>query len=150
LAFNVHQLTILKRKDFQSMYAHDLNYSRRCFLALAGAGLYSVGRAASAFEGLTARQVIERIQKKVGVPWRSETVDTFKIGNPDAAVKGIATSFSATLDVCQRAHAAGKNLIIAHEPTFYNHNDETANLSGERHNYGRKEKRLDRSRPRPF
>ncbi len=113
------------------MCAHRLNYSRRGFLALAGAGLYSIGRAATAFEGLTARQVIERIQKNVGVPWRSETVDTFKIGNPDTVVKGIATSFSATLDVCQRAHAAGKNLIIAHEPTFYNHTDDTTNLSGE-------------------
>ena len=113
------------------MNTHHLNYSRRSFLALVGAGLYSVGRAANAFEGLTARQVIERIQKNVGVPWRGETVDTFKIGAPDTVVNGIATSFSATLDVCQRAHAAGKNLIIAHEPTFYNHNDETANLSGE-------------------
>lgn len=107
-----------------------LNCSRRGFLVLAGAGLYTVGHAAPAFEGITARQVIERIQKNVGVQWRSETVDTFKIGNPETIVKGIATSFSATLDVCQRAHAAGKNLLIVHEPTFYNHNDETASLSG--------------------
>lgn len=114
----------------------DLKYSRRGFFALAGAGLYTaglytVGRAASTMEGITARQVIERIQKHVGVEWRKETVDAFKIGNPDTIVKGIATSFSATLDVCQRAHAAGKNLIIVHEPTFYNHNDETASLTGE-------------------
>jgi putative NIF3 family GTP cyclohydrolase 1 type 2 len=102
--------------------------SRRGFLALAGVGLYSGRRPAS--EGVTAQQVIERIQKNVGVQWRSETVDTFKIGNPDTIVKGIATSFSATLDVCQRAHAAGMNLLIVHEPTFYNHNDETAALSG--------------------
>src|SRR5262249_23524688 len=87
LAFNVHHLaitkglnlTILKRKEFQSLYTQDLNCSRRGFLALAGAGLYSVRRAPTAFEGLTARQVIERIQKNVGVPWRSETVDTFKV-----------------------------------------------------------------------
>jgi putative NIF3 family GTP cyclohydrolase 1 type 2 len=98
---------------------------------LAGVGLYTVGRAAPASEGITARQVIERIQKNVGVQWRSETVDTFKIGSPETIVKGIATSFSATFDVCQRTHAAGKNLLIVHEPTFYNHLDETANLSGE-------------------
>jgi putative NIF3 family GTP cyclohydrolase 1 type 2 len=107
------------------------HYSRRGFLTLVGAGLYAVGQAATLLEGLTARQVIERIKKEVGVPWRSETVDTFKIGNPDTVVKGIATSFSATLDVCRRAHAAGKNLLIVNEPTFYNHNDETARLSGE-------------------
>jgi len=97
---------------------------------LAGFGLSIVSRAAPASEGITARQVIERIQKNVGIQWRSETVDTFKVGNPDTIVKGIATSFSATLDVCQRAHAAGMNLLIVHEPTFYNHTDDTANLSG--------------------
>ncbi|HLN00503.1 MAG TPA: hypothetical protein VK335_14550 [Bryobacteraceae bacterium] len=37
---------------------------------------------------LTARQVIERIQKNVGVPWRAETVDTFKAGDPDTPVTG--------------------------------------------------------------
>jgi putative NIF3 family GTP cyclohydrolase 1 type 2 len=126
---------MLKRKDYHPMYTQcqtsHSNYSRRGFLVLAGAGLYSIGHTATAFEGLTARQVIERIQKNVGVEWRKETVDTFKIGNPDTIVKGIVTSWSATLDVCQRAHAAGKNLLVVHEPTFYNHNDETANLSGE-------------------
>jgi putative NIF3 family GTP cyclohydrolase 1 type 2 len=108
-----------------------MRHSRRGFLFLAGAGLYSVRHASAAPEGITARQIIERIQKNVGVPWRSETVDTFKAGNPETVVKGIATSFSATLDVCQRANAAGRNLLIMHEPTFYNHNDETANASGE-------------------
>ena len=105
------------------------NCSRREFFVLAGAGLYTAGRAAPA--GITARQVIERIQKNVGVPWRSETVDTFKIGDPETIVKGIATTFGATLDVCRRAQAAGLNLLIVHEPTFYNHNDETASLGGE-------------------
>lgn len=93
--------------------------------------MYAVAHAAPAPAGITARQVIERIQKNVGVSWRSETVDTFKIGNPDTAVTGIATSFSATLDVCRRAHAAGKNLLIMHEPTFYNHTDDTAGLNGD-------------------
>jgi putative NIF3 family GTP cyclohydrolase 1 type 2 len=72
---------------------------------------------------LTARQVIERIQAHVGVPWRSETVDTFKAGDPDTRVTGIATTMMATYDVLVRAAGAGKNLIITHEPTFYNHLD---------------------------
>lgn len=78
---------------------------------------------------LTARQVIERIQKNIGVPWRAETVDTFKAGNPDTPVTGIATTFMATLDVLQRAAASGKNLVIAHEPTFYNHQDSTKEVA---------------------
>src|ERR1700689_3154510 len=80
---------------------------------------------------LTARQVIERIQKNVGVPWRSQTVDTFKAGDPDTPVTGIATTMMATYDVLRRAAAAGDNLIITHEPTFYGHLDQTADLAKE-------------------
>jgi len=72
---------------------------------------------------MTARDVISRIQQHVGVPWAAETVDTFKAGDPDTAVTGIAVTMMATMDVLQRAAASGKNLIITHEPTFYNHLD---------------------------
>jgi putative NIF3 family GTP cyclohydrolase 1 type 2 len=75
--------------------------------------------------GLTARQVIERIQSHVGVPWRAETVDTFKAGDPETKVTGVATTMMATYDVLVRAAAEGKNLIITHEPTFYSHQDKT-------------------------
>src|SRR5712675_3603465 len=77
---------------------------------------------------LTAREVVARIQARVGIPWMSETVDTFKAGNPDTEVKGIAVTMMATLDVLQRAAAAGQNLIITHEPTFYNHQDKPVEL----------------------
>jgi putative NIF3 family GTP cyclohydrolase 1 type 2 len=80
---------------------------------------------------LTARQVIERIQKNVGVPWRADTVDTFKAGDPDTPVTGIATTMMATYDVLRRAAASGKNLIITHEPTFYNHEDKTSDFEKE-------------------
>jgi putative NIF3 family GTP cyclohydrolase 1 type 2 len=80
---------------------------------------------------ITARQVIERIQAQVGVPWQTQTVDTFKAGSPDTPVTGIATTFAATMDVLQRAAASGKNLIIAHEPTFYNHLDRTSEMEGD-------------------
>ena len=71
----------------------------------------------------TAREVVAAIQKNVGVPWNSDTVDTFKAGNPDTPVTGIAVTMMATLDVLQRAAEKGQNLIITHEPTFYNHLD---------------------------
>jgi len=81
--------------------------------------------AASAQERpLTAREVVQRIQEHVGVPWQKETVDTFKAGDPDAKVTGIAVTMMATFDVLQRAAASRANLIITHEPTFYNHLDE--------------------------
>jgi len=76
-------------------------------------------------EGLTARQIIERIKEHVGVPWNNTTVDTFKAGDPDTRITGIATTMMATYDVLVRSAAAGKNLIITHEPTFYSHLDRT-------------------------
>jgi len=47
----------------------------------------------------TAREVVPAIQKNVGVPWNSETIDTFKAGNPDTTVTGIAVTMMATLDL---------------------------------------------------
>jgi putative NIF3 family GTP cyclohydrolase 1 type 2 len=98
--------------------------SRRAFVLSAAAGLAQAQESGS----LTARQVIERIQKNVGVPWRTETVDTIKSGSPDTAVKGIATTMMATLDVVERAASAGRNMVITHEPTFYTHEDKTDTL----------------------
>src|SRR5258708_2022073 len=74
-------------------------------------------------QNLTAREVVARIQQQVAVPWQSDTVDTFKAGNPDSPVSGVAVTMMATLDVLQRAAAAGDNLIITHEPTFFDHLD---------------------------
>jgi len=71
----------------------------------------------------TAQEVIAAIQEHVGVPWKMQTVDTFKAGNPETRVTGIAVTMMATLDVLQRAAAKGENLVITHEPTFYNHLD---------------------------
>src|SRR5256885_6527046 len=84
-------------------------------------------------KALAARQVIERIQSHVGVPWSSDTVDTFKAGNPETPVTGIAVTMMATLDVLKRAAASGNNLIITHEPTFFSHLDKPDELAqGER------------------
>jgi putative NIF3 family GTP cyclohydrolase 1 type 2 len=83
---------------------------------------------AAAQERPTARQIIQRIQDHVGVPWQKETVDTFKAGDPDTKITGIAVTMMATFDVLQRAAASGANLIITHEPTFYNHLDEFSEI----------------------
>lgn len=80
---------------------------------------------------LTAAAVIARIRQHVGVPWQEQTVDTFKAGDPDTGVTGIAVTMMATLDVLQRAAAAGQNLVITHEPTFFGHLDETNTFARE-------------------
>jgi len=90
---------------------------------LSFAALVSLPTAGTAQPGLTARDVVERIKQNIGVPWAEQTVDTFKDGDPATPVTRIAVTMMATLDVLQRAAAAGANLVLTHEPTFYDHQD---------------------------
>lgn len=82
-------------------------------------------------QDITAREVIEEMKKNVTCEWASNTVDTFKAGDPDQKVTGIATTFIATMDVLKEAKDLNCNLIITHEPTFYNHLDETSHLKND-------------------
>ena len=98
--------------------------SRRTFVVTGAATLLSAGLVRPRPRAITAREVVARIQAGVGVPWREKTVDTFKAGDPDTVVTGIATTVMATLGVLRQAVAAGRNLVITHEPTFYAGTDE--------------------------
>lgn len=72
---------------------------------------------------ISAGEIISRIKKNVHIEWQDETVDTYKGGDENIQVTGIATTFLATMDVLQRAKEKGYNMVITHEPTFYNHFD---------------------------
>ena len=49
---------------------------------------------------MTAGEVVDRIKKNLGVPWRDTTYrDTFKSGGPDTLVRGIATTVFVSLEV---------------------------------------------------
>jgi putative NIF3 family GTP cyclohydrolase 1 type 2 len=77
---------------------------------------------------MTAREVVDLIRKNVGVPWNEKSYrDTFKLGNPDSTVKGIATTVMTTFDMLKRANLAGLNMVITHEDTFWN---DTQDLTG--------------------
>jgi putative NIF3 family GTP cyclohydrolase 1 type 2 len=58
-----------------------------------------------------------------GAPF-PDTVDTLKTSDLHQKVTAIAVTFMATYEVIERAIQLGANLIITHEPTFYNHMDE--------------------------
>jgi putative NIF3 family GTP cyclohydrolase 1 type 2 len=106
------------------------NWSRREFLLATGAAT-AVGlpaRHASA-QSLTAGQVVDRIKTNVGIPWRAQTVDNIIAGTADMPVRGSATTMMATLDVVKRASAAGKNMVITHESTFFSHQDRVDTLA---------------------
>jgi putative NIF3 family GTP cyclohydrolase 1 type 2 len=73
----------------------------------------------------TIQQVIDRILADLPMAMPADTVDTIKSGDPALEARGIVTTFMSTWDVLQKAAAAGANFVITHEPTFYNHRDET-------------------------
>src|SRR5688572_2827761 len=101
--------------------------SRREFLALtagaAAAGAAFDRKVDGAGAAPTAQEIVDRIRKNVGVDWSSDTVDTFKIGDPATVVTGVVTTSMATLDVLQKAVTAGANLVITAAPTFYSRAD---------------------------
>lgn len=109
-----------------------MQISRRSFLSLSG-GLLVVDplRAVASANDLTGAAVIDRIKANVGIPWLTETVDRVVAGSPEARVRGIATTMMATLDVLKRADAAGRNMVITHEPTFYSHQDRTDDFTSD-------------------
>jgi putative NIF3 family GTP cyclohydrolase 1 type 2 len=69
--------------------------------------------------GISAEEYVKRILAATGCAPIEPTRDTFKWGDPATLVRGVATAFVASLDVLQRAAAKNLNLVIAHEPTFY-------------------------------
>ena len=74
---------------------------------------------------LTIQNAIDTIIASVpGAPF-PDTVDTVKLGDAAQDITGIVVSFLATCEVIEQAVQVGANLIITHEPTFYNHLDGT-------------------------
>lgn len=61
---------------------------------------------------------IDQHMREVGtwVDW-SQTVDTFKSGDPRMDVRGIAVAWQSQWPTLKAAHAAGCNLFVTHEPT---------------------------------
>jgi putative NIF3 family GTP cyclohydrolase 1 type 2 len=107
------------------------SWPRRKFLttsltALAASSIRLPRAFAAMSAGFTIQQVIDALLADIpGAPFPN-TVDTIKSGDPKQPVKGIVTTMFATDAIIQKAISLGANFIIAHEPTFYNHTDETA------------------------
>ncbi|MBQ2729612.1 MAG: Nif3-like dinuclear metal center hexameric protein [Clostridia bacterium] len=73
---------------------------------------------------MKAKEVMREV---IGGEWidnnKSWTVDCLKIGDPECEVTKIGTCLTATPDVIREAGEWGCQLLITHEPTFYNHVD---------------------------
>ncbi|OGV60411.1 MAG: hypothetical protein A2X45_18745 [Lentisphaerae bacterium GWF2_50_93] len=72
----------------------------------------------------TVQNIIDVIMDSIPQAVRTDTVDTIKIGDPGMKVSGIVSTFIITMDVIRKAESLGANLIITHEPTYYDHRDE--------------------------
>lgn len=53
----------------------------------------------------------------------AHTVDTLKAGSDDKEVKQVAFCFTATADVIKEASRWGADVLITHEPTYFDHFD---------------------------
>lgn len=77
----------------------------------------------SAVKTYSVQEIIDIILKEIpGAPF-SKTVDTLKSGSADQQVTGIVSTMFATVKIIEQAAKMNANFIIAHEPTFYNHED---------------------------
>jgi len=85
--------------------------------------LSAFGANQNSSENPTAKSVIELIIQKTAAPAVQNTVDVIKEGDPETPVTGIITTMFATMDVLKEAVAKKCNLIISHEPLYYNHAD---------------------------
>jgi putative NIF3 family GTP cyclohydrolase 1 type 2 len=86
------------------------------------------GQGTSVGKNATAGQLISAIIENTGCKTIPNTVDVIKEGDPKTIVTGIITCMFATMDVLKEAVAKKSNLLIVHEPLYYNHLDATENL----------------------
>lgn len=52
-----------------------------------------------------------------------ETCDTLKAGSPEKEVKKLAVAMNPTVSVIRNAHEWGADMLIVHEPMYFNHMD---------------------------
>jgi len=98
-----------------------MNLLTSLLIVMATAGVQEINEPPG---GLSALEVVELMKEHLSCPWSEKTVDTFKSGNPENEITGIVCTFMATVNVLKEAAARGCNLVITHEPTYYNHLDD--------------------------
>lgn len=122
------------------------NLSRRQFLGatVAGAlaGIPALSAVAKTKPTRTVGEVIDLILRHIPGGRLEHTVDTLKTGDPDQPVTGIVSTMFPTVDVIKKTIALGANLIIVHEPAFFNHADDISWL-GDDPVYLQKRKLID-------
>ena len=73
---------------------------------------------------MKAYEIMEDLFSLSGPLFSDRTCDTIKAGDPNAEVTKVAVSMFATVDIVRQARDWGAELLIVHEPTYYNHWDD--------------------------
>lgn len=73
---------------------------------------------------MKAYEIMNDLFSLSGPLFSERTCDTIKAGDPNAEVTKVAVSMFATVDIVRQAKEWGAQLLIVHEPTYYNHWDE--------------------------
>lgn len=76
---------------------------------------------------MRAKEIMAEQFAKAKMPCK-DTVDTLKAGSAEREVKKLATCFIATPEVIRAAADWGADLLITHEPTYYDHRDYDGNI----------------------
>ena len=92
-------------------------------LTMLGLSSYTSAERASVNRSYTVQDIMNLILNEGNLSPLKETVDTLKFGKPDQVVTGIITTMFPTVPIIEEAARLKANFIIAHEPSFYNHND---------------------------
>ena len=72
---------------------------------------------------MKAFEIMEDLFSLSNPLWSEQTCDTLKAGDPNMEVTKVAVSMFATVDIVRQARDWGAQLLIVHEPTYYNHWD---------------------------
>ena len=103
---------------------------RSILISLTGL-IFCISMTAQNAKDNSAEKIIESVIKHTASTPVPKTVDVIKAGDPLTNVTGIVTTMFATMDVLKKAVEMNCNLIIAHEPLFYNHLDETKQFAND-------------------
>jgi len=95
-------------------------FGERTFVVSAALALGISAGPAYADTPVTAQQIADKISAIMGPAWNPESYrDTFKMGDPETQVNGVASCFMSTFDVIKRSNEKGLNFVITHEPTVW-------------------------------
>lgn len=70
---------------------------------------------------MKVKELIEELQRVAPTP--EKTCDTVKAGDPEKELCRVAVSMFATVEVIRAAKEWGADMLLVHEPTYYDHMD---------------------------